>query len=112
MVSWCYQETQQRSGEIVNSERRMYLHLYYNPQRTVDDQLSFHKLLDQLEAELLSGKRTKAHEKLDEKYYVIKKNPKRGIQLKPKQQVMDEAQKNYGYFALIPNKEKDPLKAL
>jgi len=50
----------------------MYLHLYYNPQRTVDDQLSFHKLLDQLEAELLSGKRTKAHEKLDEKVNSLK----------------------------------------
>lgn len=112
MVSWRYQETQKRSGEIVNSEKRMYLHLYYNPQRAVDDQLSFHKLLDQLEAELLSGKRTKAHEKLYEKYYVIKSTPKRGIQLKPKQQVMDEAQKNYGYFALISNKEKDPIKAL
>lgn len=112
MISWRYRETKKRRGEIVNSERRMYLHLYYNPQRAVDDQISFHKLLDQLEAELLSGKRATAHEKLYEKYYVIKSTPKRGIQLKPKQQVMDEAQKNYGYFALISNKEKDPLQAL
>ncbi len=112
MIPWRYQEIKKRSGETVKSERRMYLHLYYNPQRAVDDQSSFHKLLVQLEEELLSGKRNKDHENLYEKYFDIKTTPKRGVKLNPKQQVMDEVQKNYGYFAIISNKEKDPLKAL
>ena len=36
----------------------------------------------------------------------------RGIRLTPKQDLIDERTKNYGYFALLSNGIKDPLEAL
>jgi transposase len=68
--------------------------------------------LDCLEEELTSGKRTTEHEKLYAKYYEIKETPVRGISITPKQEAIAEAEKNYGYFALISNGIKDPLDAL
>ncbi len=62
--------------------------------REANDRSKFNAMLDQLETELLN------------------ETPKHGVQLTPKQRAIDEAQKNYGYFALISNEIKDPLEAL
>jgi hypothetical protein len=101
-----------RSGTQIKDKRRIYLHLYYNVQRATDDKIAFNKLLDRLEEELLSGKSNPEHEKLYMKYYEVKETPIRGVSLIPKQEAMDAAEKNYGYFSLISNGVKDPLDAL
>ena len=111
-MSWPYEETKKRSGETIYSERRLYLHLFHNDQRAVEDKAAFNDLLDQLELELLSGNPDPAREKLYNRYFEIKKTPIRGVKLTPKQEVIDEAEKNYGYFALLSNDIKDPLVAL
>lgn len=60
----------------------------------------------------LSGNHDPEHEKLYHKYYEITQTPVRGVSLSPKQMVIDQVEKNYGYFALISNGVKDPLEAL
>jgi hypothetical protein len=112
LVDWNYTETKKRSGETIKDTRRIYLHLFYNDQRATDDKIAFNKLLDGLEEELLSGKKTPEHEKQYMKYYEVKETPVRGISLIPKQEAIDAAEKNYGYFALLSNGVKDPLEAL
>lgn len=52
------------------------------------------------------------HEKLYTKYYEVNETPVRGVSLTPKQEAIDAAEKNYGYFAMISNGVKDPLEAL
>ncbi|MHB1420862.1 MAG: IS1634 family transposase, partial [Bacillota bacterium] len=111
-IPWQYSEAKKRSGEVVTSEKRLYLHLFHNDQRAVDDMIEFNSLLDQLEEELLSDQRKPSHESLYARYYEAKKTPKRGVQLTPKQETINEARKNYGYFALISNGIKDPIEAL
>jgi transposase len=112
MMDWNYSETKKRSGEMIKDTRRIYLHLYYNNQKATDDKTAFNKMLDGLEEELLSGKRNPEHEKLYAKYYEVNETPVRGVSLIPKQEAIDNAEKNYGYFALISNGVKDPLEAL
>ena len=112
LMDWDYSETKKRTGQVVKDTRRMYLHLYYNDQRATDDKIAFNKLLDRLEEELVSGKRNPEHTKLYIKYYEVKETPVRGISLIPKQDAIDAAEKNYGYFALISNSVKDPSVAL
>jgi len=111
-IPWQFSEIKKRSGEVVTSEKRLYLHLFYNDIKALDDKMSFNNLLDQLEKELLSDQQNPAHEKLYARYYKVSKTSKRGIQLNPKQEAIDKARKNYGYFALISNGIKDPLEAL
>lgn len=111
-IPWKYTETKKRSGELLTYEKRMYMHLFYNEQRSVDDKIAFNSLLDQLEDELLNGRRNADHESLYSRYYEIHETPKRGIRLVPKQNAIDAARKNYGYFALLSNGIRDPLEAL
>ena len=112
MMDWNYSEEKIRSGEVISDERRIYLHLYYNDQKAVDDKTLFNRMLDMLEDELISGRRNPEHEKQYSKYFNIKETPKKGISLEPKQDAIDEAEKNYGYFALLSNGIKEPLQAL
>ena len=90
----------------------MYLHLFYNDQKAVDDKAVFNALLDSLEAELLASSRVPEHEKLYEKYFTITRTPVRGIKFEPKQEAIVMAERNYGFFCLISNDIKDPLEAL
>ncbi len=111
-IDWNYTENKKRTGEVIKDTKRMYLHLYYNDQKATDDKIAFNKLLDILEEELVSNKRTPEHEKLYTKYYEVNQTPVRGVSLVPKQDAIDMVVKNYGYFALISNGVKDPLDTL
>jgi len=112
MVSWHYHQDRPYKGDTIEGHRRMYLHIYFNEAKAVDDKISFNKMLDAFEDELFSGKRNPEHEKHYAKYYNINTTPVRGLQVTPKQEAIDEAEKNYGYFALMSNVIKDPFEAL
>ena len=111
MMDWKYSETK-RTGEVIKSNKRIYLHLYYNDQKATDDKIAFNKLLDNLEEELLSGNKKSENEKLYERYYEIKETPVRGVSLVPKQKAIEKTEKDYGYFNLLSNGIKDPLDAI
>jgi len=52
------------------------------------------------------------NEKLYHKYYMITNTPVRGTKIEPKQEAIDKAVKNCGYFVLLSNDIKDPVEAL
>jgi transposase len=112
MIDWNYSSTSPSTGETETGTHRMYLHLFYNEQRAVDDKEAFNSLLDDLESELKQGTRNKDHEKLYRKYYDISETPVRGLSFTPKQDAIEEAEKNYGYFVLISNDIKDAIEAI
>ena len=112
MISWDFQQDRPYKGDTIHSNRRMYLHIYYNESKAVEDKHSFNKMLDDIEEEMLSGKRNSEHEKQYKKYFDINTTPVRGMKLTPKQEAIDEAEKNYGFFALMSNSIKDPFEAL
>ncbi|HIJ96783.1 MAG TPA: transposase, partial [Desulfuromonadales bacterium] len=79
----------------------MYLHLYFNSEKALEDEKSFNILLGTLQGELESGKKTLEHEKQYAKYFDSKSTPIRGTKVTVRQEAIDEAKKNYGYFALL-----------
>jgi transposase len=111
-IKWAYSQSRPYKGDTLSGERRMYLHLYFNPEKAVEDERSFNHLLHTLECELKDGRKIPAHEKLYDKYFEIKSTPKRSINIQARQQIIDETKSNYGFFALISNEVKDPIKAL
>lgn len=46
------------------------------------------------------------------KFFDVTTTPKRGRKIKPKEEAMCQATKNYGYFAILSNEVKDPFEAL
>ena len=111
-IAWDYEQERPYKGDVVKEERRMYLHLYFNPDKFSDDGKAFNRKLDTLKNELLSGHRVPEHEKEYKKYFEIKEMPKRGVSLTVKQDAVDAAHERYGFFVLISNEVKDPVTAL
>lgn len=111
-ISWAYSQERPYKGDVIKGERRMYLHLYYNAEKAVEDERNLHTLLGTLQAELESGERNPEHEKQYAKYFNIKTTPVRGVKVTAKEEVIAEAKKNYGYFVLLSNEIKDPIEAL
>jgi hypothetical protein len=111
-IDWSYSKSRPYKGDTLKSERRMYLHFYYNSDQAMEDEKEFNSRLSVLQTEIESGKRNPENEKLYNKYFDIKTTPVRGTNTTSKQKAMDEAKMNYGYFALISNEIKDPIEAL
>ena len=112
MINWQYVQDRPYKGDTLSGERRAYLHIYFNKEKETEDAYKLNRLLIRLKDELESVKRNPEHEKQYVKYFEIKSTPKRGITVTAKQDVIDEAVKNYGYFTLLSNEIKDPIEAL
>lgn len=110
--SWDYEQERPYKKDVLTGERRMYLHLYFNPDKLADDRKALNRKLDQLKEELLSGHRKAEHEKDYSKYFEVKKTSKRGISLRCKQEEINAAYERYGFFVLISNEVKDPVTAI
>ena len=111
-ISWAYSQERRYKSDTLKGKRRMYLHLYFNSERAVEDEKNLNSLLCTLQGELESGKRNAEHEKQYAKYFDIKATPVRGTKVTAKEEVMAEAKKNYGYFVFLSNDVKDPIEAL
>ena len=111
-IAWDYEQERPYKGDVIHGERRMYLHLYFNPDKYADDGKAFNRKMNALREELLGRHRVPEHEKDYKKYFEITETPKRGISLKIKQDAVDAAHERYGFFVLISNEVKDPVEAL
>lgn len=111
-VTWDYVQDRPYKGDTIKAKRRMYLHLYFSPERALEAETSFNTRMAQLQNELESGQRHPDHEKLYAKYFEVKTTPVRGIKVIANDEAMAEAKRNYGYFALLSNEVKDAVTAL
>ncbi len=112
VISWNYTQERPYKGDTINETRRMYLHIYYNGEKALEHESRFNSMLDRLEEELITGKRKPENEKQYTKYFEITTTPVRGTKVIPKQEAIDEAEKDYGFFVLISNDINDPITAL
>lgn len=111
-ISWDYSQERPYKGDVLKSQRRMYLHLYFNSEQALEAEKKLSSLLCLLQSELESGKLNQDHLKQYEKYFETRTTPVRGTKVFAKQEAINEAKKNYGYFAMISNEVKNPIEAL
>ena len=102
-------------GTEESFERRIYLHLYFNPFRKVEQDSIFDK--DMFELKYLAEKGTSeeelspgAIEKIN-KYLNINRRGN-SVNVTFNEKAIAEAKKYHGYFALVSNCEKDPFECL
>ena len=93
-------------GDTIHENRRMYLHLYYNPEKQVDDAKSFNRRMLQYREEILSGRRVPEHEKEYRKYFEIKETPKRGISVTYRQDKINQAHERYGSSCFLATRSR------
>jgi len=111
-ITWNYVQDRPYKGDTIKEDRRMYLHLYYSPERALEDEQAFNNRLADLYNELTSGRRHPDHETQYAKYFEVKTTPARGTKVIAKEEALAEAKRYYGYFALVSNDIKEALQAL
>lgn len=111
-IEWAYSQDRPYKGDTLKGKRRMYLHIFFNGEKALEDEKSFNTMLCTLQGELESGKRVQEHEKQYTKYFDCKSTPTRGTKVVVRQDVVNEAKKNYGYFVLLSNEVKGSIEAL
>ena len=111
-IEWDYEQERPYKGDTLTGKRRAYLLLFYNPEKAGKDQLDMNEYLtilhDDLENNTLKEYRMNDYDK----YFEVTETPKRGRRIKPREEAMREAVRNYGYFALLSNEVHDPFEAL
>ncbi len=68
--------------------------------------------LSELYNDLKEGTRKDYRMKDYDRYFEVSETAKRGKKIRPKEDAMRQAARNYGYFALLSNEVKDPFEAL
>jgi transposase len=112
MIDWEYEQQRPYKGDVLTDKRRAYLLIYYNPEKAAKDQMDMNDYLTSLYNDLKEGTEREYCAKDYTKYFEVTETPKRGRQIKPREEVMREEAKNYGYFALLSNEVNDPYEAL
>jgi transposase len=111
-ITWEYTEEHPYKKAKSKSNKRVYLHLYYNMDKAMEDKKIFHKYLNSLENEIVSGKSNPENAHIHAKYFDINKSKKGVITAKIKTDVVKDAMKFYGYFALLSNEKMTSIEAL
>lgn len=111
-IDWAYSQERPYKGDILKERRRMYLHIYFNSEKAVEDEKSLNLMLCKLQEELESGRRNPEHERQYAQYFDVNTTPVRGTKAAARQEAIAERKKNYGYFVLLSNDIKDPIEAL
>jgi len=111
-IDWDYSQDRPYKKDTIKGKRRMYLHLFFSPERTLEKEITFNTKMAELQRELESDQRHPKHEKQYARYFEVKNTPVRGITVTAKSEAMQEAKRYYGYFALLSNDIKDAVGAL
>ena len=111
-IHWDYSQDRPYKKDTLKGKRRMYLHLFFSPERALEEELTFNRRMAELQRELESGQRDPDHIKQYARYFEVRETPIRGIKVTAKSEMMEEAKRYYGYFALLSNDIKDAMDAL
>ena len=90
----------------------MYLHIYYNTEKATEDEERQMAQLLKLKDELMNGHQKPEHENQYHKYFTIHETPVRRKKIEVNEEAIRKARTLYGYFVLLSNDVKDPIKAL
>lgn len=109
---WDYERKRPYKKDVLKEDRRIYVHLFFNPERAVEEETAFNRRMAALRRELLAGERVAGHEAAYERFFTVKETPKRGVRVECNDKEMADAKSRFGYFALLSNEVKDPIAAL
>jgi hypothetical protein len=104
-------------GAVETFERRLFLHIYYNPVKKEAEDACFFAQIDEvkkmLEDDLPIDTMTNAAQRKADKYLIVRRTKSgRTLSIAYNEEACKDACKYHGYFTLISNREKDRFNAL
>lgn len=93
--------------------RRCYRHVYYDSQKAAAEYADFLEKIELWRAELQENRLVEANHQHYNRYFDVKETPKRGRRVMVRDEEVQAFKRNTaGFFVLISNDIKDPVKAL
>lgn len=111
-IEWKYEQYRPLKDDTITQNRRAYLLLFYNPEKAAKDRSDMNNYLTCLYNDLENSIHNEYCANDYEKYFDVIDTPRRGRKIIPKENVMIESTKKFGYFALLSNEIKTPAEAL
>ena len=108
-IDWDYSQDRPYKGNTLKEKRRMYMHIYFNSERALEDEKNFNALLCRLQEELENGTTLPEHDRLYTKYFDVTTPPVRRTKVTAREDALAEARKNYGFFVLLSNELKEVI---
>lgn len=108
---WDYSKKYSLKKDALSEKKRIYVHLYFNSEKAIDDEISFDKRISLLYNELKSDKTTEKHQKQYHQFFEVKASATE-TQVIVKEEALRDAKKYFGYFSLISNEKMDAFTAL
>lgn len=88
--------------------RRCYAHLYYNATRAAADFDRLTKELVKCKAELEAEEPQESHAEMYERYFIVRRTPKRGLSVRYNEAEIQKFRKRYaGFFCIMTNRKID-----
>jgi len=113
MEEWPYVQKNRHEEIVLEEKRRVYVHIYYNGLRAEEEKARFNKALAITETALKNkAELTQTQALLCDKYFIIEETPKRGIQVRYKEEAIHKHMAHLGYFVLLSNDIKNSAQAL
>ncbi len=109
---WTYRQRRPYKKDEIIAPRRIYLHIYFNSEKYVEDEAAFDRKLLTLKHDLEQGKRHPEHETFYKKYFTMKETPVRGAHITVNEGAVREIKRYYGFFTLVSNEKMDAKTAL
>jgi len=92
---------------------RCYRHVYYDSKKAAEEYTAFLDKVDKWRDELTQGREVDSNRQYYEKYFIVKDTPKRGRRVVAREdEIQAFKQNNAGFFILLSNDIKDPVRAL
>jgi transposase len=111
-TTWNYTHKRPYKGDMIQEERRLYIHYYFNIERAAEEEKRLDRMLMQLREELLADRPVKANEALYARYFTITRTPKRGVKVQIREDAVAKSKRYFGFFALITNEKMEAKEAL
>lgn len=97
---------------MIEDRRRTCLLLSCNPEKAAKDQAEMNEYLTSLHDDLMNNTKKEYRMRSYDRYFEVTETPKRDRRVMPKEDIMLETARNYGYFASLSNEVKDLFGAL
>jgi transposase len=101
-----------QSKAPTQKKHKIYIHYYFNIDQAAEDEKALDLKIARLRNDLLNNTRNDADLKLYDKYFTVKKTPKRGICVTVNNEAVQNAKRYNGFFALLTNEKMDAIQAL
>jgi transposase len=111
-IDWSYNQLCATKESTLTHTKKIFVHIFYNPEKALKEEQKLTKKLFKLRTELLSCKRVDKNKKAYIKFFDTTEKDGKTIEARAKTKVIDKIKLHYGFHVILSNTEEDAWETL